>query len=335
KELYFAKIAASIYPKSATLEFEAETSPFITRFCLAVYHDRIFGRWSGGNGNVAWKGQRNFLNTTPTPPRPITQDKVLTESHEFNKTRLILIRKCLENVLEPSACRNSKFEGKVATQRQIYEKQRSGTGRRSRARNISPGKLSGRPRRRLELGQLDGRGQQTRTRVNGSIVIVLKSRIGTELRKTLFLIHIYSESLPEQVSVCPCVQCIKSKRMPEEERKSKCFTTYFKQKHYLQIVCIKRSICYEAHAPGILHKGAHGSFRTGSINTAKAPSSGDLDPVLIHNVALFIDIQGRVREGFYFGHSTNLSGRSLVENRRKYGGIFSTPATLRAGFTYI
>ncbi|CAA9994229.1 unnamed protein product, partial [Nesidiocoris tenuis] len=36
--------------------------------------------------------------------------------------------------------------------------------------------------------------------VNGSIVIVLKSRIGTELQKKLFLIHIYSESLPEQVS---------------------------------------------------------------------------------------------------------------------------------------
>ncbi|CAB0020995.1 unnamed protein product, partial [Nesidiocoris tenuis] len=38
------------------------------------------------------------------------------------------------------------------------------------------------------------------TLVNGSIVIVLKSRIGTELQKKLFLIHIYSESLPEQVS---------------------------------------------------------------------------------------------------------------------------------------
>ncbi|CAB0003851.1 unnamed protein product [Nesidiocoris tenuis] len=37
-------------------------------------------------------------------------------------------------------------------------------------------------------------------KVNGSIVIVLKSRIGTELQKKLFLIHIYSESLPEQVS---------------------------------------------------------------------------------------------------------------------------------------
>ncbi|CAB0017198.1 unnamed protein product [Nesidiocoris tenuis] len=41
------------------------------------------------------------------------------------------------------------------------------------------------------------------SKVNGSIVIVLKSRIGTELQKKLFLIHIYSESLPEQVSVCP------------------------------------------------------------------------------------------------------------------------------------
>ncbi|CAB0018586.1 unnamed protein product [Nesidiocoris tenuis] len=41
--------------------------------------------------------------------------------------------------------------------------------------------------------------------LNGSIVIVLKSRIGTELQKKLFLKHICSESLPEQVSVCPIV----------------------------------------------------------------------------------------------------------------------------------
>ncbi|CAB0004912.1 unnamed protein product, partial [Nesidiocoris tenuis] len=40
-------------------------------------------------------------------------------------------------------------------------------------------------------------------RENGSIAIVLKSGIGTELQKKLFLIHIYSESLPEQVSACP------------------------------------------------------------------------------------------------------------------------------------
>ncbi|CAB0020627.1 unnamed protein product, partial [Nesidiocoris tenuis] len=37
-------------------------------------------------------------------------------------------------------------------------------------------------------------------RLNGSIGILQKSRIGTELQKKLFLIHIYSESLPEQVS---------------------------------------------------------------------------------------------------------------------------------------
>ncbi|CAB0001670.1 unnamed protein product [Nesidiocoris tenuis] len=36
--------------------------------------------------------------------------------------------------------------------------------------------------------------------------MVQKWRIGTELQKKLFLIHIYSESLPEQVSVCPCVR---------------------------------------------------------------------------------------------------------------------------------
>ncbi|CAB0008522.1 unnamed protein product [Nesidiocoris tenuis] len=46
-------------------------------------------------------------------------------------------------------------------------------------------------------------GASCQLSVNGSIVIVLKSRIGTELQKQLFLIHIYSESLPEQVSVCP------------------------------------------------------------------------------------------------------------------------------------
>ncbi|CAB0005614.1 unnamed protein product, partial [Nesidiocoris tenuis] len=43
-------------------------------------------------------------------------------------------------------------------------------------------------------------------RVNGSIVIVLKSRIGTEIQKKLFLIHIYPELLPEQVSVCSSVR---------------------------------------------------------------------------------------------------------------------------------
>ncbi|CAB0007478.1 unnamed protein product [Nesidiocoris tenuis] len=47
-------------------------------------------------------------------------------------------------------------------------------------------------------GEIDG-DQARLPSVNGSIVIVLKSRIGTELQKKLFLIHIYSESLPEQV----------------------------------------------------------------------------------------------------------------------------------------
>ncbi|CAA9994557.1 unnamed protein product, partial [Nesidiocoris tenuis] len=51
-----------------------------------------------------------------------------------------------------------------------------------------------------------GKNFKISIKVNGSIVIVLKSRIGTELQKKLFLIHIYSESLPEQVSVCPCVR---------------------------------------------------------------------------------------------------------------------------------
>ncbi|CAA9995336.1 unnamed protein product [Nesidiocoris tenuis] len=40
-------------------------------------------------------------------------------------------------------------------------------------------------------------------RVNGSIGIVLESRIGKELQKILSLLHVHSESLPEQVSVCP------------------------------------------------------------------------------------------------------------------------------------
>ncbi|CAB0011528.1 unnamed protein product, partial [Nesidiocoris tenuis] len=56
--------------------------------------------------------------------------------------------------------------------------------------------------------------------VNGSIVIVLKSRIGTEPQKKLFLIHIYSESLPEQVSVCPCVRLSQSKSSSQSDSRS-------------------------------------------------------------------------------------------------------------------
>ncbi|CAB0021026.1 unnamed protein product, partial [Nesidiocoris tenuis] len=57
------------------------------------------------------------------------------------------------------------------------------------------------------------------TSVNGSIVIVLKSRIGTVLQKKLFLIHIYLESLPEQVSVCPCVRlcCLDSSSILDDQ----------------------------------------------------------------------------------------------------------------------
>ncbi|CAB0002644.1 unnamed protein product [Nesidiocoris tenuis] len=58
-----------------------------------------------------------------------------------------------------------------------------------------------------------------RLSVNGSIVIVLKSRIGTELQKKLFLIHTYSESLPEQVSVCPCIRI---RIPPGENKRSEC-----------------------------------------------------------------------------------------------------------------
>ncbi|CAB0012280.1 unnamed protein product, partial [Nesidiocoris tenuis] len=49
------------------------------------------------------------------------------------------------------------------------------------------------------LPQICKNAKKVKSRVNGSIGIVLKSRIGTELQKKLFLIHIYSESLPEQV----------------------------------------------------------------------------------------------------------------------------------------
>ncbi|CAB0006074.1 unnamed protein product [Nesidiocoris tenuis] len=52
----------------------------------------------------------------------------------------------------------------------------------------------------LELERVQQQDLRGEPLVNGSIVIVLKSRIGTELQKKLFLIHIYSESLPEQVS---------------------------------------------------------------------------------------------------------------------------------------
>ncbi|CAB0010673.1 unnamed protein product [Nesidiocoris tenuis] len=57
--------------------------------------------------------------------------------------------------------------------------------------------------------------------VNGSIVIVLKSRIGTEPQKKLFLIHIYSESLPEQVSVCPCVRVSRIVRRERRVRRGR------------------------------------------------------------------------------------------------------------------
>ncbi|CAB0003442.1 unnamed protein product [Nesidiocoris tenuis] len=45
------------------------------------------------------------------------------------------------------------------------------------------------------------KASKSRGGVNGTIGIVLKSRIGTELQKKLFLIHIYSGSRPEQVLV--------------------------------------------------------------------------------------------------------------------------------------
>ncbi|CAB0011323.1 unnamed protein product [Nesidiocoris tenuis] len=65
-----------------------------------------------------------------------------------------------------------------------------------------------------DLNRISNRAHAARVTsvVNGSIVIVLKSRIGTELQKKLFLIHIYSESLPEQVSVCPCVRVASQRR---------------------------------------------------------------------------------------------------------------------------
>ncbi|CAB0011521.1 unnamed protein product [Nesidiocoris tenuis] len=59
---------------------------------------------------------------------------------------------------------------------------------------------------RARVNPLSTESQETlQNRVNGSIGTVLKSRIRTKLQKKKFLIHIYSESLPEQVSVCPCV----------------------------------------------------------------------------------------------------------------------------------
>ncbi|CAB0018527.1 unnamed protein product [Nesidiocoris tenuis] len=66
--------------------------------------------------------------------------------------------------------------------------------------------------------------------VNGSIGIVLKSRIGTELQKKLFLIHIYSEPLPEQVSVSPCVLFVRF--VPVEGRTIRFWCAYCPARRY-------------------------------------------------------------------------------------------------------
>ncbi|CAB0003046.1 unnamed protein product [Nesidiocoris tenuis] len=65
--------------------------------------------------------------------------------------------------------------------------------------------LDNRPTNKKCLSGQDLQPRLTRTLVNVSIVIVLKLRIGTELQKKRLLNHIYSESLPEQVSVSSSV----------------------------------------------------------------------------------------------------------------------------------
>ncbi|CAB0003523.1 unnamed protein product [Nesidiocoris tenuis] len=71
----------------------------------------------------------------------------------------------------------------------------------SHVRHLSPAR---RGIRHLDISS------EFRTDVERSIGIVLKSRIGTELQKKLFLIHIYSESLPEQVSNHFPNKCLKN-----------------------------------------------------------------------------------------------------------------------------
>ncbi|CAB0016804.1 unnamed protein product [Nesidiocoris tenuis] len=90
--------------------------------------------------------------------------------------------------------------------------------------------------------------------VNGSIVIVLKSRIGTELPKKLFLIHIYSESLPEQVSVCPCVRLCDLKSLGRaagtwrDRKKLLCYSAYAWGMPLL-ILCITLAVDYSPSIP--------------------------------------------------------------------------------------
>ncbi|CAB0014681.1 unnamed protein product [Nesidiocoris tenuis] len=90
-----------------------------------------------------------------------------------------------------------------------------------------------------------------------SIGIVLKSRIRTELQKKLFLIHICSESLPEQASVCPSVviynqwyllekkvgiprlsiksiDCSRCRKLVYPQSEFCCKTGFFTEIHYLQ-----------------------------------------------------------------------------------------------------
>ncbi|CAA9998806.1 unnamed protein product, partial [Nesidiocoris tenuis] len=88
-----------------------------------------------------------------------------------------------------------------------------------------------------------------RNRVNGSIVIVLKSRIGTELQKKLFLIHIYSESLPEQVSVCPCVP-VREIRARGDRKQGSRFTTGISEQRSISL-----SISVDYYHPTIAHIG--------------------------------------------------------------------------------
>ncbi|CAB0008274.1 unnamed protein product, partial [Nesidiocoris tenuis] len=68
-----------------------------------------------------------------------------------------------------------------------------------------------------------GRVSRKGHRVNRSIGIVLKSRIGMELQKKLFLIHIYSESLPEQVMFLSFRRMYLPRRMWPQKEVYQCY----------------------------------------------------------------------------------------------------------------
>ncbi|CAB0003050.1 unnamed protein product [Nesidiocoris tenuis] len=122
--------------------------------------------------------------------RPRAHDKPSTVTRHFDKC--------------PPACPVSSLFLPCLDNRPTSVKLSSIGWRKWPSSEISRGKMMMSPRGFKEAEQSE-QGRGCRRSVNVSIVIVLKLRIGTELQKKRLLNHIYSESLPEQVSVSSSV----------------------------------------------------------------------------------------------------------------------------------